>query len=323
MAKRILWIGLFFFAACIEAGRVEIRNADFEQAGSGAQSIADWQVRLSPDSRSQALAVLAADSFTGSYAAEVRRQAGSEPLIWEQLEAAPINGGQVYRFSWAYKTEEKNHIVFAADFYDRDGVWVQHVEEHYPAAEQWTVAGGDYNIAEKAVAMKLSFKSEKGTAWYDAITVETAEDFIPVKLTPAAIEAAWQEFQPKTKVLNNFVTQLLAMEATELAGCRKVTFVNPRKGWIYIQSQAQIDGADTVSVSLPAARTSQPVIHHAAGAKTVLETMQYLPPGSYELLIEPTGGSYLTKLIIRLVPEIIFTEYESEKSTRAPWMQDR
>ena len=118
---------------------------------------------------------------------------------------------------------------------------------------------------------------------------------------PGTAEFEWErmpEFPQATvggRKLNNLVTELLNVPDPDTSG-KKFSFVNPRKGWVFISNC----GSDVVEV---AAEGSSEVIKIALDEQSgdARETMRRLPQGGYTLTT-----ACADRLIVRAVPALVF-----------------
>ena len=128
---------------------------------------------------------------------------------------------------------------------------------------------------------------------------------------PGTAKVNWVKAQPfpsgpkGARRLNNLVTELLNVSGPDDSG-KGYTFVNPRRGWIYIANR----GAKNVLLVREGATqaTTIPLIEEHAGA---YETMRMLPAGQHTISTKSAD-----KLIVRAIPELIFARYGSEPKMR-------
>jgi hypothetical protein len=102
------------------------------------------------------------------------------------------------------------------------------------------------------------------------------------------------------RVLNNFVTELVKQPLTSTS--HMIHFENPRNGWVFFalqgnneKTQAKLDG-------------NIDIIWRVNPASHVPEAMLYLTKGAHTLELEPAATG---ALIVRAVPEIIYSQYPS------------
>ncbi|MFC1676934.1 hypothetical protein ACFL3G_07725 [Planctomycetota bacterium] len=111
----------------------------------------------------------------------------------------------------------------------------------------------------------------------------------------------------KVKVLNNLVSELL-----NVSGDKELyAFTNPRDGWVFVSSTADVQDGDVV-VSVPSAPSHSVFNIHRAGQAAVQEAMHYLPAGQYDIKVQSFGKSRLRKLIVRAIPELFYSNFESQ-----------
>ncbi|MBI3921499.1 MAG: LamG domain-containing protein [Armatimonadetes bacterium] len=119
---------------------------------------------------------------------------------------------------------------------------------------------------------------------------------------PATTSVKWSgraKGWEKIRVLNNFCWELLNVSPGAKPKDR-YQFSNPRRGWVYIVTEA---GGDT-ALSLPDA---QPPSIHVAGKGTRQEAMRWLDQGEYTLSVSGQGA--LKRLMVRAVPTLSFGHY--------------
>ncbi|MEM2922261.1 MAG: hypothetical protein QXF26_08105 [Candidatus Bathyarchaeia archaeon] len=112
------------------------------------------------------------------------------------------------------------------------------------------------------------------------------------------------------KVLNNLVTELLNVKVPVSPLYREYNFTNPRDGWIFISSTADIMGSGRVRVALDSASAEEALIVHEAGKEQTLEAMRLLSAGEHKLKVWCEGESSL-ELIVRAIPELIYNSFPS------------
>jgi len=113
--------------------------------------------------------------------------------------------------------------------------------------------------------------------------------------------------QQGPKVLNNLVTELLNVSDQRPS----YGFVNPREGWVFIASTADIKGSDKIAFIIDGKpKEIAPIIHESANGKTV-EAMRFLPAGEHRLTLSREGKAKLERLIVRAVPETIYCQFQA------------
>lgn len=109
------------------------------------------------------------------------------------------------------------------------------------------------------------------------------------------------------RVLNALVTELLRIEKPERAqGVYR--FLNPRHGWVFARSKAQVAQGGRLQVRLDPPGDSKPLLMDHTKDKPVLEAMRLLPAGSYQLRLDAQGDVTVERLIVRAIPELIFAK---------------
>lgn len=115
----------------------------------------------------------------------------------------------------------------------------------------------------------------------------------------------WIRAYDGAKVLNNLVAELLNVRTGQTEARKEYTFINPRNGWVFISSTAQIQGADRILVSVDPIDKNNAAIVHTGDTDNVLEAMRYLPQGSHKLYVHREGSARLSHLIVRAIPEMM------------------
>ena len=111
------------------------------------------------------------------------------------------------------------------------------------------------------------------------------------------------------KVLNNLVTELLAVRAPKDATSGGHRIVNPRDGWVFLSSRAA--GEVTVSVD------GESVLVHRQ-EPSPMEAMRFLSEGAHEIDVRCEEGARLETLVVRAIPEMLF---DSIGYRPAPWLK--
>jgi hypothetical protein len=111
------------------------------------------------------------------------------------------------------------------------------------------------------------------------------------------------------KVLNNFVTELLNVPVVSETDAR-YSFCNPREGWVFISSTAEIAGSGCIGVSLDSKSAQEAVIVHGAGKEPTQEAMRFIPAGEHKIDIHYDGSSSpLKSLTVRAIPDLIYCQF--------------
>ena len=122
---------------------------------------------------------------------------------------------------------------------------------------------------------------------------------------------AEQDFDPAgyrdAKILNNFAADLLNVQTSQVEATREYAFINPRQGWVFFSLKAPAESFGTMLLSLyPVPSDEQSMIHGEEKGDT-FEAMRRLQTGAHRLIVRCEGAARPTALIIRAVPEIIFS----------------
>ena len=118
---------------------------------------------------------------------------------------------------------------------------------------------------------------------------------------------SWPGGGKKLRPLNNLVTELLSVRPG--AAERAYEFTNPREGWVFVSSTAEVAGADAVQVALDLPAGPEVLTAHRAGNAPTQEAMRRLPAGEHRLLIQSQGGARLRRLTARAVPELVYARF--------------
>lgn len=113
---------------------------------------------------------------------------------------------------------------------------------------------------------------------------------------------------PGVRVLNNLVAELLDVKDLAVLPEQELSFMNPRKGWVFISCAADLREGDTVSIAADGAADGA-AIKMTAGGPAPGETMCLLPEGAGKLQINCQGKPVIRELIVRSIPELMFCGY--------------
>jgi len=152
--------------------------------------------------------------------------------------------------------------------------------------------GGDYEV--RAQARNRSGRSV-GSALSESVTWPK--------------ELSWPGAPKGLKVLNNLVTELLNVQPGSAAS-QDLTFYNPRDGWVYLASTANVGSGGEVRISVDGHPAQAPTLVQSETSPAVAETMRYLKKGDHVLRLLCTQPYSLQRLVVRAVPELIFCHYQ-------------
>jgi len=119
--------------------------------------------------------------------------------------------------------------------------------------------------------------------------------------------------------LNNFVTQLLRIEAGKAAAADVYHFENPRRGWIFLRALTGTGTSDGIALTIDGSAESGShghVIHQGINGKP-LEVMRYLSAGKHTVEVTVADGARLDSLIVRTMPEILYANFPMSAITKA------
>ncbi len=111
------------------------------------------------------------------------------------------------------------------------------------------------------------------------------------------------------KVRNNLVSELLMVNDPEED--KPYTFTNPRDGWVFLSATSAGEG--TVRLSLGAADEEPAAIEpfNEPGNGESLEIMRDLSAGTYRVQVTSRGSASIERLVVRTIPEIVYSYYPS------------
>jgi hypothetical protein len=101
---------------------------------------------------------------------------------------------------------------------------------------------------------------------------------------------------------NNLVAELLAASSISAPG-RSFTFARPGEGWIFITATCQ--GSGTVHIDLDQDRSHHVLVVQGAARTTTAEAMRRVTRGEHQIRVECSGGSSVTRLVVKAIPELI------------------
>ena len=130
---------------------------------------------------------------------------------------------------------------------------------------------------------------------------------------------AWPIRRPEHKVLNNWVTELLSV--TPGKDAKQFTFVNPRKGWVFIATTGTCRGRGEVALTVD--KEPKAAIRHRKAGRDVLEAMRFLAEGEHTVSVRATNGSRVEKLVVRAIPEIVYGPVPRQPHMKAYGVYDR
>ena len=136
---------------------------------------------------------------------------------------------------------------------------------------------------------------------------------------------AWVKAYDDVKVLNNLVAELLNVKTPQKDADKEYTFKNPRDGWVFISVTAPAGGFDKMVLSIDPVPEGEAGIVHGIEKGETLEVMRQLPASTYKLHIHCADAARPTALIVRAIPELIYTGLGYDCGTRpdksCPWFK--
>jgi hypothetical protein len=125
--------------------------------------------------------------------------------------------------------------------------------------------------------------------------------------------------------LNNCVTELLTLSPLPARANTQWPFTNPRDGWVFVRSTANLTSRGRLSVliepplpgqSSPASQPNRSndrnkllLVHAKTGVDTQ-EGMRFLPAGEYHVRFQSEGAASVQRLVVHAVPELIFCKFQ-------------
>jgi hypothetical protein len=125
--------------------------------------------------------------------------------------------------------------------------------------------------------------------------------------------------------LNNLVLELLNLSQRDVRAELEWNFNNPRDGWIWARSTANVKARGKIEIwieaispgqSSPAPQpkwssdASRPVLVHEKTGEETQESMRYLPAGEYKARLQTEGSATLESFVVRAIPELIFCKFQ-------------
>ena len=117
--------------------------------------------------------------------------------------------------------------------------------------------------------------------------------------------------------LNNLVTELLDVQDPEWTDYREYWITNPRKGWVFIFSDATVEEGGEVRIVIDSNRKEDAAIIHKRGGPPTLEAMRYLPAGRHTLSVYSESGRQ-NGIVVRAIPELRYAEVGYRPSSFLP-----
>ena len=113
------------------------------------------------------------------------------------------------------------------------------------------------------------------------------------------------------KVMNNLVLELLniSTNSTKLSN-----FTNPYDGWVYFAVKSKPDSVINISIKSQSGTDTLISTYYNNG---FAEAMHYFPKGKYSLKIHNGNRSVSFKLIVRAIPELIYSDFPENSHVTA------
>ena len=127
------------------------------------------------------------------------------------------------------------------------------------------------------------------------------------------------------RILNNLVTELLNVSTPQREAVKDTLFTNPRHGWVFISVESAAKGHDKPVLSIAPVPEGEVAILHGIEKDGTLEFMRQLASGTYQLRVRSEGVSRPSSIVVRAIPELIYTGLGYDCGTRAdkssPWLE--
>ena len=130
-------------------------------------------------------------------------------------------------------------------------------------------------------------------------------------------EPHWLKANRDGEVLNNLVIQLLDVRSPRKESLHRYNIINPKEGWVFLSSEAGVNGAGEVVVTLDGAARDAVIRQRENGSETK-EAMRYLSAGAHTIEVRCKDDATLKRLVVRAVPELLF---DSIGYRPAPWIK--
>ena len=117
------------------------------------------------------------------------------------------------------------------------------------------------------------------------------------------------------KPLNNLVSEVMDAKARGLLGDKKIAFMNPRDGWIYLRITGAMGAAGRVTASLHQPGEEPEPLALETRSPNECEAMHFLPAGRHSLSVDAGGAGEIDNVIIRAIPEIVYSRYGANPHT--------
>jgi hypothetical protein len=125
--------------------------------------------------------------------------------------------------------------------------------------------------------------------------------------------------------LNNLVIELLDVPTPRQEEATDYRFTNPRDGWVFISVESAARGQDKLVLSIDPVPQGEVATLHGIEKGGTLEFMRQLPAGTYQLTVRSEGVSRPSSIVVRAIPELIYTGLGYDCNTRAdkstPWLE--
>jgi len=127
----------------------------------------------------------------------------------------------------------------------------------------------------------------------------------------------WVNSLPGVRVLNNFVFELLNVKGVQAVRSTRLTFFNPREGWVFVRSSRTVDAAGRTWICLDSDEKESAIIIHAPEKSGTCEAMRFLSKGEHTLTVLADRTLNMERLVVRAIPEWQYAKYKRQPNIRA------
>jgi len=142
--------------------------------------------------------------------------------------------------------------------------------------------------------------------------------FVALLLSYGPVLGAKEMWKPEPRILNNLVTELLAVEELPAKPVQEWSFTNPRDGWVFVACTVPMDPYRRPTWTITISIDPEDMLFTLGGdsGKATREAMRFLSAGEHKLRI--TSHAHLSpgdagpdilpisRLVVRAVPVLVF-----------------
>ena len=157
---------------------------------------------------------------------------------------------------------------------------------------------------------------EPGTYTVRGVVRDAAGETISAAQPAELVWPAKPVATPGARVLNNVVSELANTGALP-ASPGSVEFTNPRHGWVFFSLETDEDAGEAMELQLTSPAGIRKIRLERGPDQRALESMRQLPGGSHALAVHGSGRARVKRVVIRSIPEIVFSYYPVRPAVRA------